>query len=136
MCKRAIEPRYGLWTLPAGFMENNETILQSAKRETLEEAGAEIEDPELYCIYNIPHISQVYIIYKGELKDGIARPGSESLDTRLFMLEEIPWDKLAFRVIREVLQQYQDDTKKGFYGLHTGDIIRHEDMTYTVIHSS
>ena len=84
LCKRAIEPRHGLWTLPAGFMENQETTLEAAKRETYEEAQAEIINGQLFCTISIPHISQVYIMYRGELVNGFANPGVESLETSLY----------------------------------------------------
>lgn len=122
LCKRAIEPRYGLWTLPAGFMENNETVAQAALRETLEEANARVEAIGIYALFNIPHISQVYIMYRARLIDLDFSPGTESLETQLFSLEKLPWDQLAFPVISETLKRYCEDRKRGIYDLHTGDI--------------
>ncbi|MDH5517616.1 MAG: NUDIX hydrolase [Gammaproteobacteria bacterium] len=133
LCQRAIEPQYGKWTLPAGFMENNETCLQGAIRETREEANAELQQPELYSVYDIPHISQVYMIYKAKLDSLNFSPGVESIDVRLFGREEIPWQELAFSVIRETLITYFNDKDAGHYPLHTGvitpemkDLLRHK----------
>ena len=126
LCKRAIEPRYGLWTLPAGFMENGETTEQAAMRETFEEAGAQIEITDLYALFSIPHISQVYMLYHGILVNGEYEPGSESLECRLFDEQDIPWDKLAFPVVRETLQRYFEDRKNGNkLPLQRGEIIKH-----------
>lgn len=128
LCKRAIEPRYGLWTLPAGFMENQETTLEAAARETYEEACAQLEDMSLYCTYSIPHISQVYMMYRATLRDGFAEPGTESLETRLFEAHEIPWDELAFPVIRESLALYLEDRQQGDFPVRNGVIYRDENQ--------
>ncbi|GMQ86941.1 MAG: NUDIX hydrolase [Gammaproteobacteria bacterium] len=126
LCKRAIEPRYGLWTLPAGFMENGETAEQAALRETREEAGAHVEIAGLFGIFSIPHISQVYLLYHGELCDGIYSPGRESLQCRLFDQSEIPWEKLAFPVMTETLQRYYRLKNEGNgLPLQRGEIIKH-----------
>lgn len=109
LCRRAIEPQYGLWTLPAGFMENGETIAEGAARECYEEADAIAIDPQLYCIYDIPDIGQIYVIYLTTLKDGAYGIGSESLDTALFSEQEIPWDQIAFEAVRRTLKSYFDD---------------------------
>lgn len=90
LCRRAIEPRHGMWTLPAGFMENEETTAQAAARETLEEACARIEVGELYTLIDVPHISQVHIIYRARLLDLDFRPGEESLEVALLREDEIP----------------------------------------------
>lgn len=126
LCKRAIEPRHGLWTLPAGFMENQETTLQAAKRETLEEATAEVNNCQLFCSISIPHISQVYILYRGELVDGFAKPGVESLETELVSEDNIPWDTLAFPVMRETLKLYFADKNKGHFQTYNGEMQRDE----------
>ena len=127
LCKRAIEPRYGLWTLPAGFMENNETTQEGAARETMEEARAQVSDLKLFGVFNIPHISQVYMMFLGHVIDGRCAPGVESLETAWFSEEDIPWQQLAFPVIRETLQCYFDDQKQQTQGkVHLGDIIRNE----------
>ena len=91
LCRRAIEPRYGLWTLPAGFMENQESALQAAVRETWEEAQAQVENLQLYGLYSLLHVSQVYLMFRGHLKDGQASAGVESLEVGLFTEAEIPW---------------------------------------------
>ena len=124
LCRRAIEPRYGLWTLPAGFMENGETTLQAACRETVEEANAHVTLKGLYTMFNLPHINQVYLIFRGALQDLKFGPGAESLDVRLFEEEVIPWDKIAFPVIRETLALYYRDRRTGDFSLRSGDIVR------------
>ncbi len=106
LCKRAIEPRYGLWTLPAGFMENGETIAQAAAREAMEEANAEAKQLDLFGIFNLPHISQVYLMFQGELKTDQVSPGEESLETDLFAVEDIPWQQLAFPVVKHSLELF------------------------------
>ncbi|TVQ86973.1 MAG: NUDIX domain-containing protein [Chromatiaceae bacterium] len=124
LCRRAIEPRLGRWTLPAGFMENGETLQQGAARETLEEAQARIVVGDLYSLFNLPHISQVYVLFRSRLLDLDFGPGAESLEVRLLREEEIPWDELAFAVIRESLHLYFRDRAAGRFRLHCGDIIR------------
>lgn len=124
LCKRAIEPRYGLWTLPAGFMENAETSQQGALRETSEEANARVELIELYTLFNLPHISQVYLLFRGRLLDLDFAPGEESLEVALFSEDEIPWDQLAFPVVIETLKLYFEDRRKGAFGLRSGTIER------------
>lgn len=109
LCKRAIEPRYGLWTLPAGFLENQETTQQGAERESIEEANANLDIKELYTIFDIPHINQVYFFYRAELIDTDFSPGVESLDVKLFNLEDIPWQELAFPAIKKTLEYYIED---------------------------
>lgn len=126
LCRRAIEPRHGLWTLPAGFMENGETSMQGGMRETQEEANAEILSPSLFCMFSIPHISQVYIMYRGQMKDGRASPGIESLEVALFDEAEIPWDEIAFPVITQTLQLYFADKHRGQFQIHNGEMIRDE----------
>ncbi|GBL46626.1 MutT/nudix family protein [Sulfuriferula multivorans] len=124
LCKRAIEPQYGLWTLPAGFMENNETTQQGALRETMEEAGARVEIEHLFTLYNLPYISQVYLMFRARLLDLDFAPGPESLEVRLFSEDEIPWDQIAFRTIEQTLRLYFADRRKGAFGFHIGDIER------------
>jgi len=108
LCKRAIEPRYGYWTLPAGFMENNETTLDGAAREAQEEAHAEAENLRLFGVYNLPRISQVYMMFFGRLKEGYAEAGEETLDVKLCKQDEIPWNELAFPVVTETLNRYYE----------------------------
>jgi ADP-ribose pyrophosphatase YjhB (NUDIX family) len=122
LCKRAIEPRYGLWTLPAGFMENNETTEDAALRETMEEANADAEIIDLYGLFNIPHISQVYLMFRARLLNLDFGPGSESLEVQLFHEHEIPWNQLAFPVIHETLKRYFSDRKQNKFQLQLGDI--------------
>ena len=124
LCKRAIEPRYGLWTLPAGFMENGETVQQGAARETLEEARAEVQVGQLYALFNLPHISQVYMLFRAQLMRPSFGPGAESLEVRLLREEEIPWDDIAFPVIGEALKLYYRDRAAGDFRLRSGHIER------------
>lgn len=126
LCKRAIEPRYGLWTLPAGFMENGETTEQAAMRETWEEARARVEITSLYTLFSIPHINQVYMLFRGSIIDGGYQPGPESLECGLFAEADIPWEQLAFPVVQETLQRYYRDKNRGNgFPLHRGEIIKH-----------
>lgn len=127
LCRRAIEPRHGFWTLPAGFMENDETTIEAAARETLEEAQARVEISGLYALFNLPHINQVYVMFRAKLLDLNFGPGSESLEVALFDEHEIPWDELAFAVVRETLQLYYADRKQGAFGQYLGDIVRARD---------
>jgi ADP-ribose pyrophosphatase YjhB (NUDIX family) len=124
LCRRAIEPRHGLWTLPAGFMEKGETTLQAAARETLEEAGARVEVGTLYTVFSLPHIDQVYLFYRGRLTDLDYAPGSESLEVDLFHEHVVPWGQLAFRVVRETLKLYYQDRLASRFRTHVGDIVR------------
>lgn len=124
LCRRAIEPRHGLWTLPAGFMENDETTLQAAMRETLEEASARVEIEGLYALFNLPHINQVYVMFRARLLDLNFGPGSESLEVELFEENKIPWDDMAFAVVRETLNLYFADRRAGKFRQHLGDIVR------------
>lgn len=122
LCRRAIEPRHGMWTLPAGFMENEETTAQAAARETLEEACARIEVGELYTLIDVPHISQVHIVYRARLLDLDFRPGEESLEVALFREEDIPWQKIAFRSILMSLRHFFEDRRSGRWAVHTASL--------------
>ncbi len=113
LCRRAIEPRYGLWTLPAGFMENGETMEQAAERESREEANANLVIRQLYTIISLPHINQVYVMYLAQLQDLDFAPGEESLEVALFEETAIPWSDLAFRTIHYTLQRYFEDRAGG-----------------------
>jgi len=117
LCRRAIEPRRGFWTLPAGFMEADETLAEAASRETQEEACARIELLGLHTIVSIPYISQVHVIYRARLLDADFAPGEESLETRLFSEAEIPWNELAFRSIELSLKHFFTDRGKGLFQL-------------------
>jgi ADP-ribose pyrophosphatase YjhB (NUDIX family) len=122
LCRRAIEPRYGLWTLPGGFMENGESTGDAAIRETLEEACARVEIISLYSMYSLPYIDQVHLLFRARLLDLDFAPGQESLEVKLFSEAEIPWDELAFRPVRYSLEHYFSERSKGNFSLHTGEI--------------
>lgn len=128
LCKRAIEPRYGYWTLPAGFMENDETTAEAAMRETREEAGANIELGKLFSLLNVARVHQVHMFYLATLTDLDFAPGEESLDVRMFSEADIPWDDLAFPTIRTTLELFFADRARiregGDYGFHAQDITR------------
>ncbi|WP_373092233.1 NUDIX hydrolase [Zhongshania sp.] len=114
LCRRAIAPRIGSWTIPAGFMENGETMLDGALRETLEEVTAKVKDEALYRLFDIPHINQVYVFYRGNL-DGDFGVGPESLESKLFSEADIPWSELAFPIVTDMLTEYFEDRKTGQY---------------------
>ncbi|MDD5247895.1 MAG: NUDIX hydrolase [Rhodocyclaceae bacterium] len=122
LCKRAIEPGHGKWTLPAGFMENFETVAAAATRETVEESGAHIEIGEIYTLISVPHISQVHVIYRARLLDLDFAPGEETQEVMLFREEEIPWSEIAFRTIALTLEHYFADRRAGRFDFHTGEI--------------
>ncbi|MFG6440821.1 NUDIX hydrolase [Roseateles sp. LKC17W] len=113
LCRRAIEPRHGLWTLPAGFMELGETTAEGALRETHEEAGADIEMGPLYTLLNVVRVGQIHLFYRARLRSTTFNPGPESLEARLFAEHEIPWDELAFRTTRETLHSFFEDRRAG-----------------------
>ena len=132
LCKRAIEPRSGLWTLPAGFMELGETTMEAARRETQEEANATVKIEDLYVVINLPAVNQVYMMFRSTLMDLNFSPGLESLDVKLFKEEDIPWDDLAFGTIQQTLKFYLEDRLTGEYPLHIGDIFRQgNNFTFT-----
>ena len=124
LCKRAIQPRYGLWTQPAGFLENGETIEQGAFRETEEETNTQVKMGHLYAIFDIPQIHQVYMLHLSEVVNEDFKATSESLEVKLFSKEEIPWDDLAFPFVPTVLKHYFEDCKKGSFPLRTQTIER------------
>jgi len=137
LCKRAIEPRHGYWTLPAGFMENGETNLEGAARETAEEANAQLQNMQLFCVFSIPHISQVYTMYRGGLIDGLASPGIESLEVALVEEADMPWNDMAFQVVTETLKLYYRDKEQGLFKqgnceTHYGDIRKQDDGSLIV----
>ena len=124
LCKRAIEPRLGKWTLPAGFMELEETTAQGAARETDEEAGANFEIEGLFAVMSVPRVGQVHLFYRARLLNDRFDPGHETIEAKLFAEEEIPWDEIAFRTVREALQHYFEDRRRGsFDRVHTIDIV-------------
>lgn len=122
LCRRAIEPRRRYWTLPAGFMENGETTLEGARRETWEEARARVQDEMLYRLFDLPHINQVYMFYRAQLVSPEFAAGSESLEVRLFDEEEIPWDELAFPVIELALRDFFSDRRLGRYQVRVSSV--------------
>lgn len=122
LCKRNIEPRWGKWTLPAGFMELGETTAQGAARETEEEAGADFEMGPLFSLLNVVRMGQVHFFYRATLLSNQFNPGIETIEARLFTEDEIPWDELAFGTVKETLLRYFSDTKQGGFGLHFVDI--------------
>jgi len=123
LCKRAIEPRYGLWTLPAGFMELGETTAQAALRETAEEARANIELGEVFSLLSVPHVNQVHLFYRARLLDRDFAAGEETLEAGLFGEKEIPWEAIAFRTTATTLQHFFSDRKTGLFRLHSGEIL-------------
>ena len=124
LCKRAINPRKGFWTLPAGFMELGETTEQAAVRETFEEAEAVVKTDELYAVFNLPHINPVYMMYRSALLKPEFSSGIESLEVRLFEEHEIPWDELAFETMRMSLEYYFQDRLAGAYEFRATDIFK------------
>ena len=122
LCKRNIEPRWGKWTLPAGFMELNETTAEGAARETDEEAGAQFELQGLFTLLNVARVGQVHLFYRARLTSDQFNPGHETIEARLFGEDEIPWDEIAFRTVKETLERYFADRRTGDFGVHTIDI--------------
>ena len=122
LCRRAIEPQRGLWTLPAGFLENGESTEEGALRETMEEANARLLDPTFYCMVSIPYVNQVFVIFRGQLADLSFHPGDESLETALFSEREVPWEALAFRTVTFTLQRFFEDIRKGAFGVHVASL--------------
>jgi ADP-ribose pyrophosphatase YjhB (NUDIX family) len=129
LCQRAIEPRYGLWTLPAGFLENGETLMNGALRETMEEAHARVALGALYTVISLPQIDQVYMMFRSRLLDLDFGPGAESLDVRLFEERDVPWEMLAFRTIARTLRNYFVDRRQGAFPLHVSALERRPPLT-------
>ena len=123
LCKRAIEPRYGFWTLPAGYLENGETITDGASRETMEEANANVAGLELYTVFSLPHISQIYMFFLAELKKPEFSSGEESLEVKLFSENEIPWDSLSFPVVTQTLEFFFEDRKTSDFPVRYIDLL-------------
>ncbi|OSZ75213.1 NUDIX hydrolase [Hydrogenophaga sp. IBVHS1] len=122
LCKRNIEPRWGKWTLPAGFMELGETTAEGASRETDEEAGAQFELGDIFTLMNVARVGQVHIYYRARLLSERFNPGHETIEARLFTEDQIPWDDIAFRTVKETLEHYFADRRRGAFGFHTFDI--------------
>jgi ADP-ribose pyrophosphatase YjhB (NUDIX family) len=118
LCKRNIEPRWGKWTLPAGFMELGETTDEGAARETDEEAGAQFEMQDLFTVISVPRVGQVHLFYLARLLNDQFNPGHETIEARLFAEDEVPWDEIAFRTVRETLSRYFEDRRKGTFAVH------------------
>jgi len=123
LCRRAIEPRYGYWTLPAGFLENDETTGQGAQRETMEEAGARIELGEVFTLISVPRVTQVHLFYRARLLDLDFKPGEETLEVALYEESRLPWKDLAFRTVELTLRRWFEDRAKGGFGFHAEDIL-------------
>jgi ADP-ribose pyrophosphatase YjhB (NUDIX family) len=122
LCRRAIEPKSGLWTYPAGFMEIGEGTEDAARRETLEEAGAKVTIERLHSVLSLPHIGQVYLTFIGRLAAEEFEAGQESLDVRLFDQRDIPWEAIAFPVVKDALRRYVHDIGRGSFSLHVADL--------------
>ena len=122
LCRRNIEPRKGLWTLPAGFLEIGETTEEGARRETDEEAGARIEMQGLFTLLNVVAVAQLHLFYRARLLDTRFDPGPETIEAQLFDEHEVPWDQIAFRTVRETLRHFFADRERGRFELHVGDI--------------
>lgn len=123
LCKRNIEPRWGKWTLPAGFMELGETAQQGAARETDEEAGADIEMGRLFSVISVPRVGQVHLFYCARLRSEQLNPGHETIEARFFHAHEIPWDELAFRTVSTTLERYLADRAQGVEQVHNIDLV-------------
>ena len=123
LCKRAIEPRYGFWTLPAGYLENGETVAAGAARETMEEANANVTGLELYTVFSLPHISQIYMFFLSELNKAEFSSGEESLEVKLFSEDEIPWDSLSFPVVTQTLEFFFEDRKTSDFPVRYIDLL-------------
>ncbi len=122
LCRRAIEPKVGLWTFPAGFMETGESTEEAAARETFEEAHATVKVLSLHAVLSIPHISQVYMVFRGMMQEPLFKAGIESLEVKLFKPRDIPWDLLAFQVVRDALRRYVQDLERGCFSVHVDNV--------------
>lgn len=122
LCRRNIEPRRGLWTLPAGFLELGESTAEGALRETDEEAGAHVELQGLFTVLNVVRAGQLHLFYRARMLDTHLNPGPETIEAQLFREEEIPWDEIAFRTVRDTLRHFFADRRLGTFGVHTADI--------------
>ena len=122
LCRRAIEPRYGYWTLPAGFMENDETTAQGALRETLEEAGARIELDAPFSMISVPRVNQVHLFYRARVLELGFKPGEETLEVALWEESNIPWPEIAFRTVGLTLKHWFADRGSGAFDFHAEDL--------------
>jgi len=123
VCRRAIEPRYGYWTLPAGFMENDETAGQAALRETLEESGARVELGEPFTLISVPRVNQVHLYYRASVRELDGKFGEETLEVALLEESRIPWDEIAFRTVGATLRHWFADRARGTFGFHAEDLL-------------
>lgn len=108
LCRRAIAPRIGYWTIPAGYLELGETIAEGAAREVMEEAGADVAVGDFLGLFELPHISQIYALFHADMRSSALDPGPESQEAQLFGWDEIPWDELAFPSVSWSLKLYRD----------------------------
>ena len=133
LCKRAIQPRIGKWTLPAGYMENGESSLDGAIRETQEEAGASVivENHSLYTLFNLPKINQVYMFFRTELANLDFSAGIESQEVALFSETEVPWAEIAFPVVKSTLEHYFEDLRNNQFPVRMFDVHHGEDRSFT-----
>lgn len=122
LCRRAIEPRLGYWTLPAGFMENGETTAEAALRETIEEAGAHVDIDAAFAIVSIAHINQIHLFYRGQMRTPAYQAGEESLEVGLFSPGDIPWHDLSFRSVKLCIEAYLADRSRGHFGFHEHEL--------------
>ena len=124
LCKRAIEPRRGCWTLPAGYLENGETTMEGAARETWEETRARVYDQQLYRVFDIPQIDQIYMFFRTGIENGHFGEGPESIEVGLFAEEHIPWQELAFRPVYETLKEYFLDRRSARFPVRSSKLLR------------
>ncbi len=122
LCRRSIEPQYGKWTLPAGYLENGETVADGAQREAFEEARVRMASMKAFALFNLAFVNQIYFMFRGPMAAPDVAAGEESLSVALFTEDRIPWDELAFTVMRETLIRYFQDRKQGAFSFHMGDI--------------
>ncbi|WP_022665450.1 NUDIX hydrolase [Desulfospira joergensenii] len=122
MCRRNIEPRKGMWTLPAGYLENGESVQDGAVRESFEETGSRVRLIAPYRMFNIVFVRQIYLIFRADLLDENFGPTTESLEVKLFDPDRIPWDEMAFEVIRQTLKDYLSDRKNQAFDFRIKDL--------------
>ena len=122
LCRRSIEPRYGMWTLPAGFLELGESASQGALRETEEESGAHVELQGLFTVLDVVRVGQIHLFWRARMLDTHLAPGPETIEARLFREHEVPWEQIAFRTVRRTLELFFADRQGGSFGFHEGQI--------------
>lgn len=124
LCRRAIEPGYGKWTLPAGYLEKGETAEQGAIRETYEESGARVEIMQPYALFSLTFADHIYFMFHARMLSSDFAPGKESLSVKLFGESEIPWSEIAFSVIRETIERFFKDRSDDRLRLQVGEVVR------------